>query len=1182
MPNSTQRTTFDIVPWNSSFNTNIAIIDDQHQQLVSLINDLAHEYVYGGQAGEAERILDALIDYAAYHFETEENLWEKALDHGDFLDDHLKTHRGFANKVNEIRTRLKADNSRALIDELLSFLTSWLAHHILYEDKLFSLVFLQLEKGIDFETARQNAEKDMSGRTSHLIRSVLSMYKDLSSRTLALERESHSRSIAEQALQDQEHRWTSVLGASTDCLWDWDISNIDRSFNNLLIIEDHFSQPGFSIHPEDWPSLKHHVIHHIEGHIQVFEHQYRLLSNDGHGNERWIQTRGKVIEFNDNNQPLRMVGTQTDITERKTNEITLKRERDMRTIASEFAAEFMGAATADFDSAINHALKRSGEYMKADRTYVFLLTSNGERLNNTHEWCAAGVSPEIDNLQGIPADTLPWWWSQFKDVGYVLVPRVSEMPLEARNEHEILDAQGIQSVCVFPLYIGQKLIGFLGNDAVFEERHWGPEVIEFLSLLSNLLGISLGHRNLHHKRAEALSQLERAEKQAHLGHWQVDYTNMTSLWSKEMYEIFECDSNTFVPNLESYLELVHPDDRAPLFRAYEDAKINHNDIHLEHRTLLKNKVVKHLEIRGRLITSPDGQLTSSEGTVQDVTEKVEQRELLRKLAYEDPLTNLPNQRAIEEVIETEMKYCDSQSNRLVLALLDLDNFREINELQGATFGDALLKALAQRMKTLLNDTATVSRIGGDEFIVLFSRLPLDDGYFQKLNRLLSMINEPFTINNITVALSASIGVTEYPQPIQLSGDQLQRQAQQALFQAKMMGKGIYQKYDVSLEQDNRANSIKLEQIKEALRANEFVLYYQPKVSMKTGIVFGAEALIRWQKPNGDLVPPGDFLPALNNHPLEVELGDWVIRTALQQMRQWNDQGFNIQVSVNVSSLQLFDESFVEKLDKDLQDFPEISPSMLQLEVLESSMLNDLEMVSNIMQRSRELGVSFALDDFGTGYSSLAYLKHLPASVLKVDQSFVREMMENTNDLSIISGVIGMANAFSMDVIAEGVETVDQGDLLLKLGCEQGQGYGIARPMPAEDLSNWITQWQAPESWIGQQAIEYGNLSLLYAEVEHRCWVKQLEDWLLDKGSTIPILDHTQCKVGKWIANPNQHRLKKHPRFSFIEDVHRDLHTLGMKAAALHAKDKKVQALEIMDQIKQQRDLYIREMKSLLS
>ncbi|MCO4321353.1 putative bifunctional diguanylate cyclase/phosphodiesterase [Aliidiomarina quisquiliarum] len=321
-----------------------------------------------------------------------------------------------------------------------------------------------------------------------------------------------------------------------------------------------------------------------------------------------------------------------------------------------------------------------------------------------------------------------------------------------------------------------------------------------------------------------------------------------------------------------------------------------------------------------------------------------------------------------------------------------------------------MSTLAKRLQRLFNSSTVLARVGGDEFVMLFSRLEAEESYFPQLNRLLAAVNKPLTIDGVDLVLTASIGVTEYPQPLEVAGEQLMRQAQQALFQVKMLGRGHYQKYDVGSEQNARELTDYIEQIRKGLHAGEFVLHYQPKVYMKSGIVFGAEALIRWQKSTGELVLPGNFLPALFNHPLEVELGDWVIRTALAQMHLWKQQGLNIKVSVNVSSQQLFDTAFVDKLNAELKLYPDINPSLFQLEVLESSMLDDLQAVSSIMQNCRRLGVSFALDDFGTGYSSLAYLKHLPANVLKVDQSFVREMMQNTDDLSIISGVIGMANA----------------------------------------------------------------------------------------------------------------------------------------------------------------------------
>lgn len=651
-----------------------------------------------------------------------------------------------------------------------------------------------------------------------------------------------------------------------------------------------------------------------------------------------------------------------------------------------------------------------------------------------------------------------------------------------------------------------------------------------------------------------------------------------------MYLIFECDEASFMLNMQSYLSLVHPDDRLLLEKAYEEAKQNLGEFHLEHRILLSGNKVKHLEVRGQFKLTAEGDLAFAEGVSQDVTERVEHRDALQRLAFKDTLTDLPNRRSLEDTLLNEMNACQQQSLRLAVVLLDLDSFGEVNSQYGAALGDLLLKTLAQRLQLLFNNKAVIARVGGDEFALLFTQLQPEASYFKKLNQLLEVISKPITIEGLVIVLTASVGVTEYPQPIAVAGEQLLRQAQQAVFQAKMLGRGRLHQYDISSEIDARQLVDNLEQIRKALQAGEFVLYYQPKVNMNTGQVFGAEALIRWQKNTGELVPPGHFLPALFNNSLEIELGDWVIRTALAQMQLWKQQGLSLQVSVNVTSLQLFEDQFVEKLSKNLADYPDIPPSALQLEVLESSMLNDFALVSGVMHSARKLGVSFALDDFGTGYSSLAYLKHLPASVLKIDQSFIQEMMEDTDDLSIISGVIGMANAFGMKVIAEGVESIEQGNLLLRLGCEQGQGYGIARPMPAGDFLGWIKHWKAAPSWVGQQPVGIQNLPLIYAEVEHYHWVKQVEQWLIGKIKSPPTLDQRQCKVGIWIDSESPFGL--HPSFSKLVSLHSDLHKLvaeviaAQKLAPKNEANSKAAQL-FMAQIKQQQTLFINELRGLI-
>ncbi len=249
-----------------------------------------------------------------------------------------------------------------------------------------------------------------------------------------------------------------------------------------------------------------------------------------------------------------------------------------------------------------------------------------------------------------------------------------------------------------------------------------------------------------------------------------------------------------------------------------------------------------------------------------------------------------------------------------------------------------------------------------------------------------------------------------------------------------------------------------------MQNKEFVLYYQPKVNMRTGAVIGAEALIRWQHPERGLLAPGLFLPAIEDQPISVNLGEWVIATALQQLSVWQAAGLHIPVSVNIGARQLQDAGFVETLTTLLAAQPDVAPHCLELEVLETSAMEDIAHVSQVMRACQALGVQFALDDFGTGYSSLTYLKRLPAECIKIDQSFVRDMLTDTDDMAIVQGVIGLAKAFQRQVIAEGVETVAHGALLLPLGCELAQGYGIARPMPASDLPAWVAQWRPDAAW----------------------------------------------------------------------------------------------------------------------
>jgi EAL domain-containing protein (putative c-di-GMP-specific phosphodiesterase class I) len=326
-----------------------------------------------------------------------------------------------------------------------------------------------------------------------------------------------------------------------------------------------------------------------------------------------------------------------------------------------------------------------------------------------------------------------------------------------------------------------------------------------------------------------------------------------------------------------------------------------------------------------------------------------------------------------------------------------------------------------------------------------------------LQRLLQAGADPVDLAHIRLQVSASIGVTVYPQDAS-EVDQLLRHADQAMYVAKQAGKNRYHMFDVV--QDTAVKTLRenLEHIRLALERQEFVLYYQPKVNMRTGTVVGAEALIRWQHPQHGLLAPGAFLPAIENHALGVALGEWVIGAALNQMLQWQAQGLELSVSVNIGARQLQQCHFAQRLTELLAHYPGVAAHWLELEILETSAMEDMAQVFQAILDCQKLGVRFALDDFGTGYSSLTHLRHLPAEVIKIDQSFVRDMLEDADDLAIVKSVIGLAAAFHREVIAEGVETSAHGQRLLELGCELAQGYGIARPMPAAELPAWVASW----------------------------------------------------------------------------------------------------------------------------
>jgi diguanylate cyclase (GGDEF)-like protein/PAS domain S-box-containing protein len=426
---------------------------------------------------------------------------------------------------------------------------------------------------------------------------------------------------------------------------------------------------------------------------------------------------------------------------------------------------------------------------------------------------------------------------------------------------------------------------------------------------------------------------------------------------------------------------------------------------------------------------------------------------LKRIAHYDALTSIPNRALLADRMKHSIAQTSREQNMMAVCYLDLDGFKPINDTMGHDAGDQILIEVAKRLGDTIRGGDTVARLGGDEFVILLLGLEKGEECVTTLERLLAAISQPITVKKKLHTISASIGVSIYPLDNE-DPDTLLRHADQAMYVAKQSGKNRFYIYDPVLDMRARDHEDFLKTIRHGLERNQFELYYQPKVDLRTKELVGAEALIRWRHPDRGLLFPAEFLRHIENTDLDIEIGEWVTATAIAQINRWQQAGLDVEVSINISAYHLESKNFAKMLLQQLALYPDMPHGKLQIEVLETAALSNVAIVGEIIEACQKTGVLFALDDFGTGYCSLTYLSNLPVNVLKIDQSFVRDMLEDKGDMAIVQGIIALARAFDRQTVAEGIETEDHYQVLLDMGCELGQGYYIAKPMTADELINW--------------------------------------------------------------------------------------------------------------------------------
>jgi diguanylate cyclase (GGDEF)-like protein/PAS domain S-box-containing protein len=540
--------------------------------------------------------------------------------------------------------------------------------------------------------------------------------------------------------------------------------------------------------------------------------------------------------------------------------------------------------------------------------------------------------------------------------------------------------------------------------------------------------------------------------------WMVEAGTRKLIYVSPAYEtIFRRSCASLYADPRSYIEVVHPDDRPRMIEMFERETVKRLDgLDEEYRLLLDDGTLRWIRTRVFAVRDNDGRATRFVGISSDVTDRKLAEEAIRHRAYHDELTGLPNRLLFADRFAQTLDHVRRTGKTVALLFLDLDRFKTINDTLGHATGDRLLQDVTERLCQSLRGGDTVARFGGDEFIVLASGIEKGEDAAYIAEKLLQLLQPPFKLAPHELSITTSIGIALYPDD-GTDIETLVKNADTALYRAKERGRNCYQLYSPAMNARALEQLALENELRGALERNEFLLHYQPEFELRTGRVVGVEALIRWQRPGREMMLPQQFISLAEDAGLIDALGEWVLRTACEQTQRWRAAGLEpMRVAVNLSPRQ-FEQKDVARSIEGVLALVGLDPSLLELELTEGTVMRNAEAAALTLHALKAMNVRIVIDDFGTGYSSLSYLKRFPASALKIDQSFVRDIVTDPEDAAIVRAVVSLGHSLGLEVIAEGVETAAQLEFLRGLGCDYAQGYYLGRPMPPDVLERRLRQ-----------------------------------------------------------------------------------------------------------------------------
>jgi diguanylate cyclase (GGDEF)-like protein/PAS domain S-box-containing protein len=581
---------------------------------------------------------------------------------------------------------------------------------------------------------------------------------------------------------------------------------------------------------------------------------------------------------------------------------------------------------------------------------------------------------------------------------------------------------------------------------------------------------------------ESQASLQEAQRIARLGSWEWILETHTMRWSDETFRIFGQEPGSVEASEENFWTFIHADDRTRVREALATALQEGKGFSVEHRVTLPSGTVTHVRQQAEILPETWRQPNRISGTIQDMTEQMIAREQIQYLAHYDSLTGLANRRLFHEQLARAIAAAEEKNRCVGLLYLDLDQFKRVNDTLGHGAGDRLLQIVAERLRGCLRardivaraddpgSSAEVSRLGGDEFTILLSQISSSEGAGTVARRILASLPEPITIDDYQISCSAGIGISVYPSDGR-DAETLVKNADTAMYQAKKRGRNTYEFYSEEMNARSLRKLTLENRLRNAIEHGELELLYQPQVDLRDGSATGMEALLRWEDPELGSVSSREIIPVAEESGLIVPLGRWVMREACTRNRLWQDGGYQkLRVAVNVSILEFGSHQFLQSLLSTLQESG-LDPHFLEIELTESTMLQDDEAVVRLLREMRAIGVSVALDDFGTGYSSLSYLTRFPLDVLKLDRCFVRDLGTDPAAAGIAASVISMAHSLDLRVVAEGVEIEAQVEFLREHGCDEMQGFLLAPPLNAGEFERFIS---AEPVWLEKKSSSTGN------------------------------------------------------------------------------------------------------------